>query len=776
MTSRYGGITGTEEIASDWNNINIAFENVQSDMDKNAANITANKTSIDNHIASSSAHPAQNITFSGSIPGANVKEAIDNTNERIDNLIITGGDSSPEVADARGGYPVLGARLNASDDRMAANLQLMQNLFVASWHGVDESIGTADATVALNGLFAAAKAEGKRYVYFDVPHTYNVTGDLTNARDLILIGCGARIKSTNLKNYFIQICDSLASYNGRFNSYPETDLLFKTAAAALQSKSVNVTIWGDSISTGGSDVIGIKYGSNNTGSTQISSQGLTPGDSYYLRLIDLLTAKFPDVTFNFYNRAIGGMLIQNSEDNQTFNGVTKPWPEHIRDTNPDILIIGFGMNTNLFLCKTYRFCMDRILNYIDTNYTKKPSVCWVTTPRPTMALEADMWGSYDSQLSRHLAAYTTRLVGKKRGGYIIDVNKVSDIKRTGVDYSSTILQAVNATDIISGTYTESGGVYTFDADGEIMNLSTCSTDFTLEFDLSVSGAVAGDGNLWLGYNLVDSYESVIQFKPDLAGAGWVQSYANFLDAANYSTAVNYTDSVSWNDGVFRNIRIEKRADTLNIFVNGVRVIRDITIMNNLPGAIRMFLSGTGPAVYKLRNIKLYEGKYQQYTPGLLESEMWGSFADGEYSTKTPWGGNGVNHPTTIGLEKAFMPVLREFVDDLASIVRSSSSSLKYVPLQRTITSWGTAAITNTTSGAELRYVNVPKTDLLNLVALAKADGTRISLRKDITTYDDVIKLNDGEFAVYSDPAYTYIFIAYTGSLSASYTFTAYYSA
>ncbi|AGN33739.1 hypothetical protein PANG_00018 [Paenibacillus phage PG1] len=115
MASRYGGITGSKKISEDFQNINTAFENVQAEMD-------SNKTVVDNHIASSTAHKAEDITYQGDATGNNVKQAIDGMDSRIDNLIITGGDSSPEVADARGSYPVLGDRLNAFDADLSFNI------------------------------------------------------------------------------------------------------------------------------------------------------------------------------------------------------------------------------------------------------------------------------------------------------------------------------------------------------------------------------------------------------------------------------------------------------------------------------------------------------------------------------------------------------------------------------------------------------------------------------------------------------------------------------
>jgi lysophospholipase L1-like esterase len=83
---------------------------------KNAANMA--QASVDNHKTSPTAHPAQNITYSGEATGNNVKQALDGLDKRFDDLILAPGDSGPEVKDARGGYSVLGERLNASDAQL----------------------------------------------------------------------------------------------------------------------------------------------------------------------------------------------------------------------------------------------------------------------------------------------------------------------------------------------------------------------------------------------------------------------------------------------------------------------------------------------------------------------------------------------------------------------------------------------------------------------------------------------------------------------------------
>src|SRR5690606_25864992 len=50
------------------------------------------------HASSTSAHPAQHITYSGAVAGANnVKDALDRQNQRIDNIVASSGSDNSEI-------------------------------------------------------------------------------------------------------------------------------------------------------------------------------------------------------------------------------------------------------------------------------------------------------------------------------------------------------------------------------------------------------------------------------------------------------------------------------------------------------------------------------------------------------------------------------------------------------------------------------------------------------------------------------------------------------
>lgn len=73
---------------------------------------------LTDHKESESAHTADSITYAGDVPGSNVKQAIDGLDTRIDTIVAQSGDDNTEIVDARGGFPVLGARLDGFSDQI----------------------------------------------------------------------------------------------------------------------------------------------------------------------------------------------------------------------------------------------------------------------------------------------------------------------------------------------------------------------------------------------------------------------------------------------------------------------------------------------------------------------------------------------------------------------------------------------------------------------------------------------------------------------------------
>lgn len=143
---------------------------------------SAAQADIDAHEASTTAHPAQNITYTGLVAGAaNVKQGLDNLYTRV-NDIIADGDSSAEVVDARGGYPVLGDRLNDFDEQLA-DLAINVKQFGATGDGV-----TDDTLAIQNGIDEAIAKKSTLYL---PPGVYNLTSVLmVNGSNVGIKGAG----------------------------------------------------------------------------------------------------------------------------------------------------------------------------------------------------------------------------------------------------------------------------------------------------------------------------------------------------------------------------------------------------------------------------------------------------------------------------------------------------------------------------------------------------------------------------------------------------------
>ncbi|MGC6586528.1 glycosyl hydrolase family 28-related protein [Paenibacillus sp. Dod16] len=205
MASRYGGITGSKRISEDFQNINTAFENVQADMD-------SNKTVVDNHIVSTSAHEAKNITYSGSAAGTNVKEAVEGVNDRVNQIIQGGGpDKDAELVDIRTPDPTymplrtitvagdIVRDMQAQFGSQLADFMINVKLFGATGDGV-----TDDTLAIQSGIDEAVSKKGTLYL---PPGVYKLTNVLNAAGSNFGIkgaGKGKTVLITNTHGFDVQ--------------------------------------------------------------------------------------------------------------------------------------------------------------------------------------------------------------------------------------------------------------------------------------------------------------------------------------------------------------------------------------------------------------------------------------------------------------------------------------------------------------------------------------------------------------------------------------------
>lgn len=125
-------------------------------------------TELTAHKNSTSAHKAEDITYTGQVPGNDVKEAIENVNTRISEIVAQSGDDITELVDSRGGYDVLGDRLDASDARLIDIAYNVKNFGM---------IGSGnDSAIIQAGIDYVATNGGTLYL---PPGTYEINNTLS---------------------------------------------------------------------------------------------------------------------------------------------------------------------------------------------------------------------------------------------------------------------------------------------------------------------------------------------------------------------------------------------------------------------------------------------------------------------------------------------------------------------------------------------------------------------------------------------------------------------
>ncbi|PAF31853.1 right-handed parallel beta-helix repeat-containing protein [Paenibacillus sp. 7516] len=159
-------------------------------INQNFQNINDQLTS---HLESTDAHSAGNISYIGQATGTNAKEAIDNTHKRISEIVAQSGDDNTEIVDARGGYTVLGDRINYIDEQLSDLAYNVKN-FGAIGDGV------TDDTISIQAAIDAASTAGGGTVYFPPLGTdeHYIVSSILIPSDINLQGSkGSRIKQIN---------------------------------------------------------------------------------------------------------------------------------------------------------------------------------------------------------------------------------------------------------------------------------------------------------------------------------------------------------------------------------------------------------------------------------------------------------------------------------------------------------------------------------------------------------------------------------------------------
>lgn len=163
------------------------------------------KTATENHILSSQAHPAEKITYTGNVAGANnVKDGLNLLDSRVDAIITTPADgvSAQEIIDARKGEATLGTRLDDIDSQLAETLAET----VTGWYNGVTSFGvpidgTSDAAIKINNAINTVSVTGGGVVFLPPIKYKLISSPIIMKSGVILYAPSATFDMSEVKLY-----------------------------------------------------------------------------------------------------------------------------------------------------------------------------------------------------------------------------------------------------------------------------------------------------------------------------------------------------------------------------------------------------------------------------------------------------------------------------------------------------------------------------------------------------------------------------------------------
>jgi len=572
--------------------------------------------------------------------------------------------------------------------------------------------------------------------------------DLAKQRvDNIIIGAGnsnleifeARgtfpMLSARLNDNDAQLADKakMQGYGSPINKFGIKENPFLNFRRAVLKKSVNVTFWGDSITTGG-DKLGVN--SANPSGTEYAPNGIVNSEGYTHIISKGIAKSFPQATFNFYNRAIGGTNLNEWNTLKTIDSIEKTWIEHVKDTQPDLLFIGFGMNHLSYdLSKTYASSLKKVYEYIYANFTKIPDIVLVTSP--TSVFNGSSWSDDINQESRRNTGKTARYFGLKYADYILDVSRYSDISRFGKDLESCYFE--------QKTTFSTTGTTDLATSGTSFIINEKCRDFTLKFILTATNITDGESIL-IKYNNDGTLNNQLMIYPNLGGVTKVYSYGRISDSANHTYL---TDSYIHDSVISSQYwRIEKRENVLKVFIDDVPetiiVYDDKVDINNILGNITFVKQGGSVSTIKINNLTFFDPKYIGYKQTITEEEMWGKFVNNNYSTKPITGGNGANHPSARGVTQIYGVAIQEMISDIEKISKTHSE------IDLELYRDDIVFTTNVSSVSGYCYVNLTPNQVPILQGIVYNSDKTLALKKNksVGKPDDKTLLADNEFGIY----------------------------
>ena len=398
---------------------------------------------------------------------------------------------------------------------------------------------------------------------------------------------------------------------------PSSDITPSRHLNGITTATPVVMLLGDSISTSGPD-------SWNTASDMFTI------------LCDEMARKNPDRTFTFLNRAIGGQrwtnLLTRPEVFPAWYGDSSQlWLDAVKGSAPDIVFLAFGMNdSNGFAADAVRRCVNAI-----NSWPKVPKIIFITNPLPARTTQLnDGFGFVgpDFQEGRDNPAGWVRSWASVHGYGVIDIHRAQVAMRDGYDVSKNIL-------VHQGSYTPEtlpGGALRSGAPSVDWSILGTVLAGAWPVGKVLSCKTGSIGEAVFVSNVAGKF-AIVGFSDD--GATVSVTSTKDVPTGTFEIGISVVDNMATvvvDRDACLSIPIVRRGGRYNLIVGWQD---DLTT-----GPFNALEFSTG---YPARG---------QFNRSLTDEETFGPsspIAD----RKPVYGGNGVNHYSSVGVEKLVRPVI-----------------------------------------------------------------------------------------------------------------------
>jgi lysophospholipase L1-like esterase len=341
----------------------------------------------------------------------------------------------------------------------------------------------------------------------------------------------------------------------------------------------------------------------------------------------------PSVAVNIFNRAVGAQTFTNysTTANSNFpiwyNNTGKAWLEYIRELQPDLVIVAFGMNDREnFVFSQFKSGMLTMLAW-----TRKPDIVFITNAIPSkLAADPNISGDL-AQTGRDATAGYVRSWAEYFGLGLVDLHRQSRLVRDGLDYRQSCLKAVYSTRVFASPWTSIVRCQDFYVSATFSAIAAgWWTGRIIKFDIGMTGVnsqtqiFVDDDAGSLRFRLRD----IVPF-PSVLYSDQIVLTTPYPTPTSGDVVVEVTIYDTWGE----------------VKVNG-----NVLYSGTMPRYSGTFYPKIDAGVEN-PTITFNAGEFVQQTPRLTDYQIWG------YGTGNAYKGNAQNHPSSVGVKHLWAPVI-----------------------------------------------------------------------------------------------------------------------